>query len=171
MNKYSVISVVAIIIIAATVLYGIWNVVSVSQLELRTTLDTFRYFEMANEEQLELCNPNPLYVTFNELRIDTYYREDIQGSWVMGAKTLNPGAAEVVEINFSSDSFSETQYLFMHMDGQFTGEQIIRVDPTEMTVKTTFDTRILGVIPYPVTITQSGFEFSQMMNEGSSCDV
>ena len=169
MNKYSVISAVAIIIIAITVLYGVVNAMSVEKIELRTTLDTFRFFDMANEEQIELCNPNPFYATFNGLRIDTYYREELQGSWVMGSKTMNPETAEVLGINFSSNSFSETQYLYMHMDGQFTGEQIIRVDPTEMTVKTTFDTRILGVIPYPITITQSGFEFSQMMNEDSSC--
>ena len=170
MNKYSIISISAVIIIAITFLYGIWNVVSVEQLELRTTADTFRYFDFANEEKIELCNPNPFYVTFNGLKIDTLYREEIKGSWIMKSKTMNPETSEVLEINFSSNSFSETQYLFMHMDGQFTGEQIIRVDPTEMTVKTTFDTRILGIIPYPITYTQSGFEFSQMMNENSSCN-
>ena len=58
----------------------------------------------------------------------------------------------------------------MHMDGQFTGEQIIRIDPREMSVVTTFDTRIIGVIPYEITISQSGFDFSQMMNEGSTCE-
>ncbi len=170
MNKYSIITVVAIIVIVIPVLYGIWNIVSVDQIEFRTNEDTFRYFEMARNEKIELCNPNPFFVSFNGLRIDTYYREDIQGSWMMDSKTLSPGTSEELDIDFSSDSFSETQYLFMHMDGQFTGEQIIRIDPREMTVVTTFDTRIIGVIPYQVSITQSGFEFTQMMNEDSSCN-
>ncbi len=39
-----------------------------------------------------------------------------------------------------------------------------------MILKTTYDTRIIGVIPYQITVTHSGFDFTQMMNEDSLCE-
>jgi hypothetical protein len=39
-----------------------------------------------------------------------------------------------------------------------------------MVVNTTFETRIIGVIPYQTTLSQSGFDFTNMMNEDSLCD-
>ena len=170
MNKYSIITAIAIIIIVVPVLYGIWNIFSVEQIQLRSPGEKFRYFEMANSEQIELCNPNPFFISFNGLRIDAFYQEGLKGTWLLDSQTLDPETAEVFEIDFSSDTFSESQYLFMHMDGQFTGEQIIRIDPRQMMIEKTFDIRILGVIPYQTTEIISGFEFSQMMNEDSLCN-
>ncbi|MEJ2259685.1 MAG: thr operon leader peptide, partial [Nitrosopumilaceae archaeon] len=88
----------------------------------------------------------------------------------VGPTTLDPNTSKISELNFSSDSFSESQYLFMHMDGQFDGEIPIRLDPNKMIITTTFETRIIGVIPYQTVITQSAFDFTNMMNENSSCD-
>jgi hypothetical protein len=92
-----------------------------------------------------------------------------------------------LDADFSSENFAESQYLFMHMDGQFDGEIPIRLDPSKMVVQfdgeipirldpskmvvvTTFETKIIGVIPYQNTITQSGFDFTNMMNEDSRCE-
>jgi len=55
------------------------------------------------------------------------------------------------------------------MDGQFYGEVPIRLNPQEMKVSTTYQTKIIGIIPYQKTITQSGLEFVQMMNKNTSC--
>ena len=170
MNKHTIITTIAIIVIAIPVLYGIWSIYAVEQIQFRSSDEKFRYFDMANNEKIEVCNPNPFFVTFNGLRIDAYYKGDIKGTWQSNSKTLSPQTSEVLEIDYSSKNWPESQYLFMHMDGQFTGEQIIRIDPREMIIVTTFDTRIIGIIPFPVTITQSGFEYSQIMNEDSVCD-
>jgi len=37
-------------------------------------------------------------------------------------------------------------------------------------VVTNFETKIIGVIPYQTTITQSASDFTSMMNEESSCE-
>ena len=170
MNKYSLITSVAIIVIIIPVLYGVWNIYSVEQLQFRTSNIEFSYFDMANYETIQICNPMPFFVSFNGFSIATYYAQDLKGIFEVGATTINPNTTKVLELNFSSENFAESQYLFMHMDGQFDGEVPIRLDPSSMIVITTFDTKIIGVIPYQSTITQSGFEFTKMMNEKSSCE-
>ena len=112
----------------------------------------------------------PFFVSFNGFTIATYYSQNLKGIFEVGPTTINPNTTEVLELNFYSENFAESQYLFMHMDGQFDGEVPVRLDPSSMIVVTTFDTKIIGVIPYQSTITQSGFDFTKMMNEKSSCE-
>ena len=170
MNKYSIITAIAIIVIIIPVLYGVWSVFSAEQIQLRTPNEEFSYFEMSSNEEIQICNPMPFYVSFNGVQIETFYTEDIKGIFEIGPTTLEPNTSQILELNFLSDNFSESQYLFMHMDGQFDGEVPIRLNPNEMAVTTTFETRIIGVIPYQTTVTQTGFDFTNMMNEDSSCD-
>ena len=170
MNKYSIITIISIIVIITPILYGLWGIYSVEQLQLRTSNTDFRFFEMSNHETMKLCNPMPFFVSFDSLRIESYYTNDLKGVFEMGATTINPNTSEVVDIQFYSENFSESQYLFMHMDGQYGGELPIRLDPSKMFVVTNFETKIIGLIPYQTTITQSGFEFKQMMNEDSNCE-
>ena len=169
MNKHSVITTIAIIVMVIPILYGVWGVFSVEQIQLRTPNSEFSYFEMSSYEKIQICNPLPFFVSYSGLTIAPYYANDLKGIFTMGTTTIGPNTSEVLEINFSSESYSESQYLFMHMDGQFDGEVPIRIDPSKMIVQTTFETRFLGVIPYQNTISQSGFEFTQMMNEESDC--
>ena len=170
MNKYSIITAIAIIVIVIPVLYGVWSVFSVEQIQLRTPNEEFSYFEMSSNEEIQICNPMPFFVSFNGVQIETFYTEDIKGIFEIGPTTLEPNTSQILELNFLSDNFSESQYLFMHMDGQFDGEVPIRLNPNKMAVTTTFDTRIIGVIPYQTTITQTGFDFTNMMNEDSLCE-
>ena len=170
MNKHSIITAIAIIVIIIPVLYGVWGIYSVEQIELRTANEEFSYFEMASREEIRMCNPMPFFVSFNGMKIEAFYTEDVKGIFEAGPTTIEPSTSKISELNFSSDSFSESQYLFMHMDGQFGGEIPIRLDPNKMVITTTFETRIIGVIPYQTIITQSAFDFTNMMNEKSSCD-
>ncbi|MBA4452638.1 MAG: thr operon leader peptide [Nitrosopumilaceae archaeon] len=170
MNKYSIITAVAIIVIIIPVLYGVWSIFSVEQIQLRTPNEEFSYFEMASNEEIQICNPMPFFVSFNAIRIETFYTEDVKGVFEIGPTTLEPNTSQISELNFLSDNFSESQYLFMHMDGQFDGEVPVRLNPNKMVVNTTFETRIIGVIPYQTTLSQSGFDFTNMMNEDSLCN-
>ena len=170
MNKHSIITAIAIIVIIIPILYGVWGIYSVDQIQLRTPNEKFSYFDMANKEEIQMCNPMPFFVSFNGMKIETFYTEDIRGIFEAGPTTLEPNTSKISELNFSSDNFSESQYIFMHMDGQLGGEIPIRLDPNKMIVTTTYETRIIGVIPYQTTITQSAFDFTNMMNEKSSCD-
>ncbi|MFZ8937947.1 MAG: thr operon leader peptide [Nitrosopumilaceae archaeon] len=170
MNKYSIITAVAIIVIAVPVLYGLWGIYAVGQIQLGSTNEEFSYFEMANNEEIKICNTTPFYVTFNGLMIEVYYQDDMKGVFEIAPATLDPNSSTISKINFSSESFSESQYLFMHMDGQFDGEVPIRLDPNEMVIVKNFDMRIIGIIPYQTTVTYSAFDFTNMMNENSLCD-
>jgi hypothetical protein len=171
MNKYSIITIISIIVIISPILYGLWGIYSVEQLKIRTSSTEFSYFEMSNYEKIEICNPMPFFVGFNALRIEAYYTNDLKGVFEIGSTTINPYTSEIIDIQFSSENFAESQYLFMHMDGQFDGELPIRLDPSKMKMITNFETKIIGIIPFQTTITQSGFDFTQMMNEDSECKV
>ncbi len=170
MNIYSIITVIAIIVIIIPILYGVWSIYSVEQLQLGTPNEEFSYFEMASYEKIQICNPMPFFVSFTGLTIEVFYSGDFKGVFELGPTTIDPNTLDVLGLNFSSENFSESQYLFMHMDGQFDGELPIRLDTSQMVVVTTFDTKIIGVIPYQSTFSQSGFEFTNMMNEESSCE-
>ena len=170
MNKYSIITAIAIVVIITPILYGVWGIYSVEQLQLGTPNTEFSYFEMSSYKKIKMCNPMPFFFIFNGLTIAPYYTNDLKGVFEVGPNTLSPNTSEILEIKFSSDNFSESQYIFMHMDGQFDGEVPIRLDPSEMVIVTTFETKIIGIIPYQSTITQSGFDFTNMMNENSDCE-
>jgi hypothetical protein len=170
MNKYSVITIIALIVIVVPIAYGVWGTYSAGQLQLGTPNSEFSYFDMSNYETIKVCNSMPFFVSFNGLRIETYYTNDLKGVFEIGPTTIDPNTSKVLDVSFSSDNFAESQYLFMHMDGQFDGEIPIRLDPSKMVVMTTFETKIIGVIPYQNTITQSGFDFTNMMNEDSRCE-
>ncbi|MDH3277112.1 MAG: thr operon leader peptide [Nitrosopumilus sp.] len=169
MNKYSIITVIAIIVIIIPILYGLWSIYAVEQLQVRTPNSEFRYFEMSNDEKIQLCNPLPFFVSFNGLKISTYYADELKGEFELGQTKIEPQISEVIEGNFYSENFSESQYFLLHMDWEFYDEGAIRLDPSKMLVITNFETKIIGIIPYQTTITQSGFEFIQMMNEDSKC--
>ena len=170
MDKYSIITIIALIVITAPVLYGIWGIYSVEQIQLITPNESFSYFEMANDEQINLCNPLPFFVSFQSMNVEILYKGDVKGVFKIGPTTLEPYTSKTFELNFSSNSFSESQYLFMHMDGQFDGEVPIRLNPNEMEIKITLDSRIIGIIPFQTIITQSAFEFTNKMNEEPLCD-
>jgi len=170
MNKYSIITVIAIIVIIIPILYGMWSIYSVEQLQIRTSTSEFRYFEMSNYEKIQICNPVPFFVSFNGLKIAVYYANDLKGLFELGPTTIAPQIFEELAGEFSSESFSESQYFFMHMDWEYYDEGAARLDPSKMVVLTTFETKIIGVIPYHTTITQSGFDFIQMMNDNSRCE-
>ncbi len=169
MNKHAIITTIAIIVIISPVLYGVWGIYSVEQLHLGTSNSEFSYFEMSNYEKIKICNPMPFFVSFSGLKIETYYTNDLKGIFEIGPTIIGPNTSEILDLDFSSENFAESQYIFMHMDGQFDGEIPIRLDPSKMIVVTNFETKIIGVIPYQNTITQSGLDFTNMMNEESTC--
>ena len=169
MNKFSIISIIAIIIIAIPILYGIWNIYSVEQLQFGTPNMEFRYFEMSNSEKIEMCNPTPFFVSFTGLKISTFYAEDLKGEIIFDPTTIGPQDSIIIQGNFSSESYEESQYFFLHMDWEYYDEGAIRLDPSQMTVETNLETKIIGLIPYQKNIVQSGFDFMDMMNNESKC--
>ena len=166
MNKHTIIVIVASIVIAAPFAYSAWNIFTLDNLELRSSqYGQFSFFEISNGRAIEVCNPFPFYVSFDRLDITMFYQEDNEGTYSLPSSTIAPSALSAIEGSFRSESYSESQYTFLHMDSQFGGTVPIRLDPNQMFVITEIQTSILGLIPYSITNQYSAFDFRNMMNE------
>ena len=171
MNKHSIITIIAIIVIVIPFAYAGLSIVGVQQLEYRwDNPGEFTFFTMLNQGEMEFCNAIPFWITFQKFEISTFYQSDILGSFVVQPLTIKPYSSVVQEGIFSSEEISESQHIFMTFDFMFNGGNI-RLDPNQFIILITTDTPILGIIPYSSTTQMSGFEFDKMMNaEDLSCD-
>ena len=166
MNKHTIIVIVASVIIAAPFAYSAWNIISLENLEFRSSQhDRFSYFEISNSRAIEVCNPSPFYVSFDKLEISMFYEDDNEGTYTVLSETLPASSLSILEGTFRSESYAESQYTFLHMDAQFAGTAPVRLDPNQMFVVTNIQTSILGIIPYTVSNQYYAFDFYNIMNE------
>jgi len=171
MNKYSIITAIAIIVIVTPFAYSGLSIVGAQQLEYRwDNPGEFTFFTMLNQGEMEFCNAIPFWITFQKFEISTFYQSEHLGSFIVQPLTINPYSSVVQEGIFSSEEISESQHIFMTFDFMFNGGNI-RLDPNQFIILISTDTPILGIIPYSSTTQISGFEFDKMMNaEDLSCD-
>ena len=78
MNKYSVITVIAIIIIIIPFAYSGLNIIGANQLEYKwNSTEGFSFFAMLNNGDVEFCNPMPFPTSFQKtlhhLMLNIYY--------------------------------------------------------------------------------------------------
>ena len=74
MNKYSVITIIAILIIISPFVYSGINIVGAEQLQYKwNDSEEFSFFTMMNNGNIELCNPMPFSISFEELQIGSFY--------------------------------------------------------------------------------------------------
>ena len=71
---------------------------------------------------------------------------------------------KIVNGTFSSETFSEAQYLALHFDGMFSGSAPERIDPHQLKIITQIEAPIIGVIPYTITKQYSGLFFWDELN-------
>ena len=171
MNKHSIITIIAIIVIIAPFAHSGLSIFGMQQLEYRwDNPGTFSFFTMSNHGDVEICNPMPFWISFEKLEIATYFDADHFGSFTINPTTVSPMSSTVQEGIFSSEELSASQHIFMTLDFEFDGGDI-RIDPNKLIVLVHADMPILGIIPYSNTIQMSGFDFDKLMNsEDLSCD-
>ncbi len=171
MNKYSIITAIAIVVIVIPFAHSGLSIVGVQQLEYRwDNPGEFTFFTMLNQGEMELCNTMPFWTSFQKFEIATFYQSKHLGSFIVEPLTINPYSSVVQEGIFSAEERSESQHIFMTFDFMFNGGNI-RLDPNQFVILISTDTPILGIIPYSSTTQISGFEFDKMMNaEDLSCD-
>jgi hypothetical protein len=171
MNKYSIITYVAIIIIIISFAYSGFNIIGANQLEYRwDSPEGFSFFAMSNNGNVEFCNPLPFSTSFQKFEIISFYDAKDIGTFEIKSKTIEAQSLTIKKGNFSTEEFQSTQHMFMTLDYEFGGGEV-RVDPNKFIVLVTIQTPILGVIPYSHTIQISGFELDQIMNnEKLSCN-
>ena len=171
MNKHSIITAIAIVVIIIPIVHSGLNIVGTQQLEYRwDNPGEFNFFTMLNEGEMEFCNTMPFWVTFQKFEISSFYQSDHLGSFVVKPLTMNPFSSIVQEGIFTSEGISEAQHIFMTFDFMFNGGNI-RLDPNQFIIIVQTDTPILGIIPYSSTTQMSGFDLDKRMNsEDLSCD-
>lgn len=171
MNKYSLITAIAIIVIVSPFVFATMNIFSSQQLEYRWhSPGTFSFFTMMNDGKMEFCNTLPFWMTFEKFKVSAFYMEGYLGSYVVKPLTLNPLSSGIQEGVFSSEGIDEAQHIFMSFDYVFNSGET-RLNPNEFIMTIQTDTPILGIIPYSSTTQISGFEFDELMNtEDLTCD-
>ena len=171
MNKHSIITAIAIVIIIIPFAYSGLSIVGAQQLEYRwDNPGEFTFFTMLNDGEMEFCNTIPFWISLQKFEIATFYQSKHLGSFVVEPLTINPLSSVVEDGIFTTEEMSESQHIFMTFDFMFNGGNI-RLDPNQFIILITADTPILGIIPYSSTTQMSGFEFDKMMNaEDLSCD-
>ena len=171
MNKHSIITIIAIIIIIAPFAYSGLSIFGIQQLEYRwDNPGRFSFFTMSNHGDVEFCNTVPFWISFENFKVETYYDTNHMGSFSVNPITINPLSATIQKGIFSSDEISASQHMFITLDFEFDGGDI-RLDPNKFMVVIRANTPIIGIIPYSTTTQMTGFDFDKKMNsENLSCD-
>ena len=171
MNKYSIITIIAIIIIVIPFAYSGLNVIGANQLEYKWNgSEEFSFFAMSNNGDIEFCNPMPFSTSFQKFEIGAFYDSKNMGIYEIISTTIEPQSSIIKKGDFSTEEFQATQHMFMTLDYEFDGGAV-RVDPNKFIVLVSIQTPIAGIIPYSHTIQISGFELDQIMkNQELSCN-
>ena len=171
MNKYSIITFIAIIIIITPFAYSGLNIVGANQLEYKWSgSEEFSFFAMSNSGDIEFCNPTPFPTSFQKFQITSFYDTKNIGTYQIESTVIEPQSSIVKKGDFITEEFQSTQHMFMTLDYEFDGGAI-RVDPNKFIVLVSIQTPIAGIIPYSHTIQISGLELDQTMkNQELSCN-
>ncbi len=171
MNKHSIITMIAIIVIILPFAHSGLSIIGMQNLEYRwDNPGQFSFFTMSNHGEMELCNLMPFWISFEKLEIISFFEATNLGSFSIEPSTINPRSSTIQEVTFSSEKLSAAQHIFMALDFEFDGGDI-RLDPNQFIVVVQANMPILGIIPYSSTIQMSGFDFDKMMNaEDLICD-
>jgi len=171
MNKYSIITFIAIIIIITPFAYSGLNIIGANQLEYKWNgIEEFSFFAMSNSGEMEFCNPMQFSTSFQKFQITSFYDVKNIGTYEIESTTIESQSSIVKKGSFSTEEFQSTQHMFMTLDYEFDGGAV-RVDPNKFIVLVTIQTPIMGIIPYSHTMQISGFELDQIMkNQELSCN-
>ena len=165
MDKYTIISIIAIFVLVLTVGFSVLNVLAAESLQFRGADASFTFFGFNENGTIEVCNSLPFFTTGDKLEIFIYSDKEVQGIFSFDEFTIFPMSSSIIKGSFTSDSYAESTYLFFHFDGMFSGSTPLRINPSKIIVVTEIQTPIIGVIPYSVTKQYSSLEFWDMMND------
>ena len=165
MDKHTAIVIIASIVIAIPFVYSAWNIYALDNLQLKGTDEgRYTFFDMINSGSIEICNPMPFFVHFQEYNIVIFFNEDNKGTYSIESNSISPYSSKIVNGTFSSETFTEAQYLALHFDGMFSGSAPERIDPRQLKIITQIDAPIIGVIPYSITTQFSSLFFWDELN-------
>lgn len=170
-NKHTIIVMVSIAVIAGSVGYSSLGAISAKDLQFRWhQIDSFDFIAVLVQGDFAVCNPTSIPANFESYSFSMNYDGNDLGTFVVGGGGVAPNTIGVVHGKLQSDDKRISEMFFSFLDTEFGGTDVARIDSNKMTVKTTIETKILGVIPYSITHDYSGRVFVDMMNQKTSCD-
>ena len=171
MNRYSIVTAVAIAVIIAPFAVSVINITGGQQIEYRwDSPGMFSFFKMSTDGELEFCNTLPFWVSLKSFEATMFYQDRELGTYSVDSISLDPLSASAYTGKFRSENIITAHNIFMTIDFGISGEAM-RIDPTSFVVETEVETPIIGLIPYSTTTSMSGLEFDQIMRTGDlSCD-
>ena len=171
MNKYSIVTIIAILVIILPFAYSGINIVGAEQLQYKWSgSEGFSFFAMSNNGEVEFCNPMPFSTSFQKFQIGSFYNAKNIGTYEIESTIIESQSSILKKGVFLTDDFQSTKHMFMTLDYEFDGGAV-RVDPNKFIVVVNIQTPIAGIIPYSHTSQITGFELDQTMkNQELSCD-
>ena len=171
-NRHTIIVIASIAVIAATLGYSSLNLVFTNDLQFRWYQEgDFDLLSIMFGGKLTVCNNSDYPTNFQQYSSNIVYDGQDLGTFLVHGIGVLPHASATIDGKFTTDDKRVSEILFASLDTAFSGSgQAARIDVNKMSVTTTLDTKIIGVIPLPITHEYSGQEFIDMMNQKTSCD-
>ncbi len=172
LDKHSGIVIVAAAVIIASVGYSVFNAMTLDQIQIKwNERGSFNFLTMLNGGVIEVCNSSLIPLSFNGISIVTFWDGEMIGRFATGAATVQPDS--VIEITGDGEMTGLAASIFsMYVDAEISGDDFARMDTDAITVMTSMDTMVLGIIPFSITEWYSGQEFFEIMggmSEDYSC--
>lgn len=142
----------AVIVAAALVIAVIFisafavNAYAASNLQFRSAgSQNFDFSRLSSGVLVDACNPSPFPVSFDEYRIDVYYRDDELATLSVSGKTIMPDTSERLEGSLDVNGRTAAGLFAQAMSDAFSGRDTD--ESSQVTAKSTVSSRVLGIIP------------------------
>jgi hypothetical protein len=171
-NKHTIVVIVSAIVIAASLGYSSLNLLSAKDLQFRWyQADSFDLLSIMFGGKVSVCNNSDYPAAFASYSFDVIYEEQSLGVFTIDGTGLAPHTSAMLDGKFATDDERVANILLASLDTALSGSgQAARINPAHMTVTTTLETKIIGLVPFSVTQQYSGDEFVKMMGQKTSCD-
>ncbi len=171
-NKHTIMVVVSIAVIAATLGYSSLNLVSAGDLEFRWhQTGSFDLLSILFGGKLVVCNNSDFPASLRGYSFEIIYDGKSLGIFSTGGISIPPHASKTLAGKFEAQDRRISQILFASLDTALgDNAAAARINPDKMSVITTLETAVVGFIPFSITKQYPGEEFVKTMNQKTGCD-
>lgn len=171
MNKYTIITIISIIVIASTIGYGFLNSYFADNLQFKWAgIDDFNLFSLVYGGTFHTCNTSEFPVSFKKYSIEVINDKNSLGTFVLDGDTIPPRTSKILNGKFNAESQTLAGVTSLLIDTELKGTDVLRLDAKKVFIITNIQTDILGFIPHSVSKQYSGYDFFELMNKKTDCE-
>jgi len=172
MNRYSVITIVAVFVIASPIVISAINVAGVERLEYGwgSSTDEFSFFWLSSGGQMKVCNTMPVWGGFESFDLEIFYQNELIGTYSVESVSIDPMSSGLYDGTFRSDHWNTAHHTLMALDFEI-NSGTTSIDPAQFVVETSVNAPFMGFVPHSVTSSMTGHDFDTLMRMNiSSCN-